>query len=1089
MDRYQRVKLLGRGSYGSAILVRERKGGVQPLRVIKEIDLSRMPASAQREAESEASVLRSLSHPYIVAYFETFREATRLYIVMEFADNGDLSGAVKQRKADGANFSEAEALKILVQCSLALQHVHNKHILHRDLKSQNIFLTKAGDCKLGDFGIAKVLDHTQAEAVTLIGTPIYLAPEVCDSRPYGIKADIWSLGIVLYELFALAPPFRAENLAALMMRILRADPDPLSTTLYSEEVRSLVNWMLEKAPEKRPTIDEVLAVQSVQKCAARLPAKAETKTGSGTGIAAAGAAGSAGSRESSFGRRPRSGASDRGEKAQSAASSARAPLLQAGPQLPGGADALDDFVASWKKPEQLRAAVGGRPAAALQPVGGARQRAPSAGDAAAEFRRNRELAAMAKARAEGDLHSRPRCNSLDPAMGMAVAADAAPSGSGQGRRTPMEARRAAEEQHLQALQEAAAQARRDRRQVQQRMQDLERPPEQEDAVAGIGPQRFMGSGSARGDPAATRLARGDGAAPCRRSSEDQHRLELQEAAAQARRDRLLIKQKMAELERVGPGEDATQRASHHDVAEAGGAAADSPQLGAAARKAAEEQHVQALQEAAAQARRDRKLIKQKMDDLANPKDDSARRDGELDSARGDSVERSPGRRAAARQAAEEQRMQALQEAAAQSRRDRKQIHQKMLDLDRVSSDDIQPSVCEDAAAASRDHASAHRAGSGRLGCGSGAAGSWAYSPSRAEKEKAEALHVQALQEAAAQARRDRKLLQQKMQEAEAEAVAMIATASGLGGSSAPSASPPRMSPTPPAAAASMSQRQSLAELLAAGEQPAEGLVRSSPPLASPPRVSPTPPAAASMSQRQSLAEMLAAGEQPAEVRSRSAEVRLDSTHRRPLGRSSSLSLAGNLLASSAGFGRPRPCTTDGPTSAPSRGSPEPPLSPQFGSRSASLDDANASLGLAAAAADSAVAASMASAAAASELRNVTPVATSAGSRARSRSIGMEGGISQSDQCSSTLRLSDGSEMSAEDLLAMKLSNRRSSPPPPRLMRGSGTSECSAGDLQALSQVAKNSSGNLTFESLGSLSYTGTGTISSRFSTVSCITAQ
>lgn len=80
------------------------------------------------------------------------------------------------------------------QICLALKHVHDHNILHRDLKSQNIFLTQKGIVKLGDFGIAKVLDATEGQAQTQIGTPYYLSPEICESKPYGRKSDVWSLG-------------------------------------------------------------------------------------------------------------------------------------------------------------------------------------------------------------------------------------------------------------------------------------------------------------------------------------------------------------------------------------------------------------------------------------------------------------------------------------------------------------------------------------------------------------------------------------------------------------------------------------------------------------------------------------------------------------------------------------------------------------------------------------------------------------------------------------------------------------------------------------------------------------------------------
>jgi NIMA (never in mitosis gene a)-related kinase len=100
-------------------------------------------------------------------------------------------------------------LNWFTQICLALKHVHDRKILHRDLKSQNIFLTKKGMIKLGDFGIARVLSDTKSKAKTVVGTPYYLSPEIIKSEPYSFKSDIWSLGVLLYEMCALTPPFNA----------------------------------------------------------------------------------------------------------------------------------------------------------------------------------------------------------------------------------------------------------------------------------------------------------------------------------------------------------------------------------------------------------------------------------------------------------------------------------------------------------------------------------------------------------------------------------------------------------------------------------------------------------------------------------------------------------------------------------------------------------------------------------------------------------------------------------------------------------------------------------------------------------------
>ena len=90
---------------------------------------------------------------------------------------------------------------------LAIKHIHDRKILHRDIKSHNFFLTKKGMVKLGDFGIARVLSNTRSKAKTVVGSPSYLSPEIISNEAYSFKSDIWSLGIVLHEMAALEAPF------------------------------------------------------------------------------------------------------------------------------------------------------------------------------------------------------------------------------------------------------------------------------------------------------------------------------------------------------------------------------------------------------------------------------------------------------------------------------------------------------------------------------------------------------------------------------------------------------------------------------------------------------------------------------------------------------------------------------------------------------------------------------------------------------------------------------------------------------------------------------------------------------------------
>ena len=142
---------------------------------------------------------------------------------MEFADAGDLSVLIKRQKQELKQLlPECDILSWLVQIAFGLQYIHKKNILHRDLKTQNIFVTSKKLIKIGDFGISKSLSHTLDLATTAIGTPHYLSPEICRRQPYNHKSDMWSLGCVLYELCALQLAFPAENFMALIQSICRS---------------------------------------------------------------------------------------------------------------------------------------------------------------------------------------------------------------------------------------------------------------------------------------------------------------------------------------------------------------------------------------------------------------------------------------------------------------------------------------------------------------------------------------------------------------------------------------------------------------------------------------------------------------------------------------------------------------------------------------------------------------------------------------------------------------------------------------------------------------------------------------------------
>lgn len=170
-------------------------------------------------------------------------------------------------------------MRWLTQALLALKYIHDKHILHRDLKCSNFFLTKSGNLKVGDFGIARVLSCTAAFAKTQVGTPYYLSPEVCQGKPYSWSSDIWAMGCVLFELCALRVPFDAPNMASLVQKILRS-PVPTVPCTYSDGVRQLCGDMLQRNPDRRPGAGDILQKPIIQSMVRKLLDEAQQQDSS-----------------------------------------------------------------------------------------------------------------------------------------------------------------------------------------------------------------------------------------------------------------------------------------------------------------------------------------------------------------------------------------------------------------------------------------------------------------------------------------------------------------------------------------------------------------------------------------------------------------------------------------------------------------------------------------------------------------------------------------------------------------------------------------------------------------------------------------
>jgi serine/threonine protein kinase len=256
-SKYEKLKVLGEGGFGRAYLVRDRETGVQYC--LKRNLLGDNPTKARQEGE----LLSRLDHPNIIRHVESCELSGYLYIAMEFADGGDLDSLINRHRAHNTRMEERTIMSIFSQVSAGLTYLHSQRILHRDIKPMNIFLMKDGSAKLGDFGIARVL-AAGSMAHTWTGTPTYLAPEVWNGETYGPKADVWSLGCLLYEMCMKRTPFEGRSVASICAKVMRGRYTPISGP-YSADLGRLIGRMLLRAPTDRPSAAQLLNVPIIRR--------------------------------------------------------------------------------------------------------------------------------------------------------------------------------------------------------------------------------------------------------------------------------------------------------------------------------------------------------------------------------------------------------------------------------------------------------------------------------------------------------------------------------------------------------------------------------------------------------------------------------------------------------------------------------------------------------------------------------------------------------------------------------------------------------------------------------------------------------
>ena len=262
---YKIIRNLGEGNFAKIFEVSKDNN----LYAMKEISLNNSDNSKIMKIKEEAELLRNLSAKknsnisnYIVEYIESFEENNKFYIIMEYCDKGDLFNYIEEKKKTKQFLQENEILQFFTQIAIGIGYIHKNNILHRDLKSLNIFLTKEGKIKIGDLGIAKILEN-EKYTNTFIGTLYYMSPEMCENKSYTFKTDLWSLGCILYELCTFKHPFDDKNPYLIMTKIIKGKFVQINAankgkTHYSIQLTNLVNNLLNIVPNKRPNLDKIL---------------------------------------------------------------------------------------------------------------------------------------------------------------------------------------------------------------------------------------------------------------------------------------------------------------------------------------------------------------------------------------------------------------------------------------------------------------------------------------------------------------------------------------------------------------------------------------------------------------------------------------------------------------------------------------------------------------------------------------------------------------------------------------------------------------------------------------------------------------
>lgn len=251
---YRRGHFLGEGGFARCFQMKDDTGRIFAAKTVAKDSVKN--EKTRTKLLSEIKIHKSMSHPNIVEFIDCFEDDVNVYILLEICPHQSLMDLLKTRKL----LTEAEVRYFMVQIIGAVKYLHRRKVVHRDLKLGNIFFDPQMNIKIGDFGLATIVNTAHPRRYTICGTPNYIAPEVLGGKEVGhsFEVDIWAVGIMMYAMLFGKPPFQAKDVQIIYERIKTNDFTFPPDSVVSFEARQLIRDLLSTDPANRPSLDEVL---------------------------------------------------------------------------------------------------------------------------------------------------------------------------------------------------------------------------------------------------------------------------------------------------------------------------------------------------------------------------------------------------------------------------------------------------------------------------------------------------------------------------------------------------------------------------------------------------------------------------------------------------------------------------------------------------------------------------------------------------------------------------------------------------------------------------------------------------------------